>query len=724
MLPSQSFGPAFDYWVDACQRSLLFLDILRQRGNTVLAHTAETVPHVLTFEPELVMDGRDLPRPVNYGLVRIIPPDGVKIDPAKPPFVVVDPRAGHGPGIGGMKHDSEIGVALEAGHPCYFIGFAPQPMPGQTIEDVCRAEAAFIEEVARRHPEAQSKPVVIGNCQAGWQTMIAAALHPDLMGPIMLAGAPLSYWAGARGINPLRYLGGVLGGTWLTALTCDLGCGTFDGAWLVRNFESLNPANTFWEKPYNVYSKADTEGPRFIDFETWWGSPVLLNAGEMQWIADELFVGNKLTSGALRTSDGVRIDLRNIKSPIIVFCSWGDNITPPQQALGWITDLYEEDREIAANGQTIVYTLHQSIGHLGIFVSGKVAGKEHREFATSMDMIDLLPPGLYEAVITEVEPGTRHPDLIDGRYLMRIEARTLADVRNVVGRRPDDDLRFEVAAQLSEINLGLYRALVQPIVRTCATEPAAEAMRELHPNRLRFTLTSDRNPLMAPVAGLAAAARENRRPVPEDNPFLALEGAMSDAIARTLDTWRVFRDAAEESFFLAAYGSPLLRAAVGLGQAEAAQGRRIERDLVREADAARARVALEQRFEAGAPLEAGLRALCYVHDSEGSFDEREWNVLKRFHEAQPPAERRSFGELKETLKEQSLLIRLDGERAIAAIPRLLADQPERSRATLDALHEVIDARDDLSDEGRRRLDRIDALFEARSAGPAREAFNA
>ena len=104
---------------------------------------------------------------------------------------------------------------------------------------------------------------------------------------------------------------------------------------------------------------------------------MLLNAGEMQWIADNLFVGNKLTAGEMHTSDGVRIDLRNIRSPIVVFCSWGDNITPPQQALGWITDLYEQDREIVANGQTIVYTMHQSIGHLGIFVSGKVATKEH-----------------------------------------------------------------------------------------------------------------------------------------------------------------------------------------------------------------------------------------------------------------------------------------------------------------------------------------------------------
>ena len=243
-------------------------------------------------------DGRTLERPVNYALVRIIPPAGTKIDPTKAPIIVVDPRAGHGPGIGGMKQDSEIGVALAAGHPCYFIGFLPKPMPGQTIEDVCRAEAIFVEEVAARHPEAEGKPVVIANCQAGWQIMMMAAINPDRTGPIMLAGSPLSYWAGVRGKNPMRYLGGMLGGTWLTALSGDLGNGIFDGANLVANFESLNPANTYWTKAYNVYSKVDTEAERFLDFETWWGSPVLLNAEEMQWIADNLFVGNKLVDRA------------------------------------------------------------------------------------------------------------------------------------------------------------------------------------------------------------------------------------------------------------------------------------------------------------------------------------------------------------------------------------------------------------------------------------------
>src|SRR6188472_1160329 len=244
--PIASSNPAWEYLVDAAQRSVLFWDVMRQRGKQYREHMAQTVPHVLHYEVELVMDGRTFPRPVNYGLTCVVPPNGVKIDLKRRPFVIIDPRAGHGPGIGGFKADSEIGVALKAGHPCYFIGFLPEPMPGQTIERIAYAEALFIEKVISRHPNADGKPCVIGNCQAGWAVMILASLRPELFGPLVVAGAPLAYWAGVHGKYPMRYSGGLLGGSWLTALTSDLGAGKFDGAWLVQNFENQNPSNTLW----------------------------------------------------------------------------------------------------------------------------------------------------------------------------------------------------------------------------------------------------------------------------------------------------------------------------------------------------------------------------------------------------------------------------------------------------------------------------------------------
>src|SRR5262245_53606760 len=263
---------AMESWIDAWQRSILFWDVLRERGNTYLEHTRSGKPPVLVFDYEIIFDARELPQPANYALARIKPPAGYPpADPKKRPFVVIDPRAGHGPGIGGFKMDSEIGIALKQSHPCYFILFFPQPVPGQTIECVARAEGLFLQKVNDLHPDAEGKPFVIGNCQGGWALMMIAAAAPDLVGPILLAGSPIAYWAGVEGKNPMRYSGGLLGGTWMASLAGDLGNGKFDGSYLVNNFENLNPSNTYWTKLYNLYANIDTEPKRFLEFERWWG---------------------------------------------------------------------------------------------------------------------------------------------------------------------------------------------------------------------------------------------------------------------------------------------------------------------------------------------------------------------------------------------------------------------------------------------------------------------
>ena len=323
--------------------------------------------------------------------------------------MIVDPRAGHGPGIGGFKADSEIGVAMKAGHPCYFVGFLPDPVPGQTIEDVARAEAVFLEKVIALHPEADGKPCVIGNCQAGWAVMMLASVRPELFGPIIVAGSPLSYWNGVHGRNPMRYFGRPAGRQLADRAHLRSRQRQVRRRLAGAEFREPQPSNTLWTKQYNLYSKVDSEAPRYLGFERWWGGHINLNAEEIQFIVDELFVGNKLVAGEIQTSDGRAVDLRNIRSPIVVFCSEGDNITPPQQALGWILDLYESVDDIRAHGQTIVYSVHQKVGHLGIFVSGGVARKEHSEFSNNIDLIDVLPPGLYEATFERKSADTVEP---------------------------------------------------------------------------------------------------------------------------------------------------------------------------------------------------------------------------------------------------------------------------------------------------------------------------
>jgi len=704
---------AVEYWTDAWQRSILFMDVLYRRGTERNARERETAPHVLNFESETIIDGRTLARPVNYSLMRIIPPDGVEIDESKRPFIVVDPRAGHGPGIGGMKQDSEIGVVLNAGNPCYFISFLPTPVSGQTIEDVCHAEAQFIEQVAYLHPEAEGKPALIGNCQAGWQIMMTAALHPELAGPLVLAGAPLSYWAGVRGKNPLRYLGGLTGGTWMTSLAGDLGNGKFDGAHLVSNFENMNPSNTYWKKGYHVYANVDTEEKRFLEFERWWGNPVLLNAEEIQFITDNLFVGNRLSNGTIHDSDGRRIDLRNIRSPIVVFCSWGDDITPPQQALGWLLDLYENDAALVAGGQTVVYTLHESIGHLGIFVSASVANKEHDEFTRSMDLIDVLPPGLYEAVfIDKAGEGVHSPELADGNYVVRFERRDLNELRALGGNDDEDERRFATVARLSEINQGLYRTFVSPFVRAMTSEQSAEWMRNMHPYRMRYELFSDMNPFLKGISALAEQVREQRRPASPDNPFLRMQEAASDQIVAALDQYQLFRDQAVEQFFLSTYGQPLLQTLVGLRADSANIRRRIGRDIARESVVAARRTEAAKRLASGGEREAVIRSILYIARSPEMrvADERAFGVLRELRTHLPAKERVSLARFKEVVQEQNMILQLDEERAMSALPKLLADTEDRKRA-LEGVRQIMTASGELIGEAARRMSRVTELFQ-------------
>ena len=708
--PQQIAAQGLAYLVDAAQRGVLFWDVMRQRGNQYRAHMEESAPHVLSYDVELVMDGRSLERPVNYALVRIEPPAGVTINPRGRPFVVVDPRAGHGPGIGGFKADSEIGVALKAGYPCYFIGFLPEPVPGQTIEDIAWAEGKFLEKVLSLHPDAEGKPCVIGNCQAGWAVMMLAALRPELFGPLVIAGAPLSYWAGQRGQNPMRYSGGLLGGSWLTALTSDLSGGKFDGAWLVQNFENLNPANTLWSKQYNLYSRIDTEAPRYLEFERWWGGHVKLNAEEIQFIVDQLFVGNKLAAGEIRAADGTAVDLRNIRSPIVVFCSKGDNITPPPQALGWILDLYENVDEIRAHGQTIVYTVHETVGHLGIFVSGGVARKEHSEFSSNIDLIDVLPPGLYEATFTAKSDATANAELISGEWMMRCEPRTLDDIRAYGVNSLEDEMRFATAARVSDINLALYRSFLQPWVKAVAPKDDG-TLSSLHPLRVPYEIFSKSGPLMKAVERAADGAREQRKPVAADNAFVKLQEQMSDAIVTGLQAWGEARDKLSEQVFMATYASPVLQAITGV-TAETIKARKPAKSPLH-GELLRIRIAeIKSRLSEGGLRECIVRGLLYAGMKRGGVDERALAALRglRMSDQGPQL---TLAEFKAMVREQFFLLLVDKDAALASIPQMLPANADRRREGLSAIVEVLHASGEVSGETAERLAEITKLFEAK-----------
>jgi predicted flap endonuclease-1-like 5' DNA nuclease/pimeloyl-ACP methyl ester carboxylesterase len=662
-MPDQSaLAAAFQaYLVDSAQRSVLFLDTLRQRGNTFLEHEAAGMPPVLDFAYEMVVDGRSLPRAVNYSLVRILPPAGITVDDAKRPFMIIDPRAGHGAGIGGFKADSQVGEAFEDGHPVYFVIFRPIPEEGQTLADVRDAEKAFLAEIIRRHPRSP-RPVVIGNCQGGWASMMLAASAPDMTGPVAINGAPMSYWAGTQGKNPMRYSGGLLGGAVPALLIADLGNGVFDGSTLVANFENMNPANTHWRKYYNLYANIDREGPRFLEFERWWGGFFLMNEQEIRWIVENLFIGNKLARGEARLGNEL-LDLRKIKSPIIVFASHGDNITPPQQALNWIPDLYRDVSEIKARGQRIVYMVHDNIGHLGIFVSAKIAGREHDAITDTMRAIEALPPGLYELKLD---------DQAD-RVHITFEPRTIDDILALDDGRDDEEL-FAAVSRLSQLGSELYDLTMRPFIRSMVTPTTAKLFFEAQPLRSQRRAISDKNPAMRPVAALAERVKAERQPVEPTNPFVQLERIVSDNIEQSLNLYRDMRDAMYELTFNAIYGSPFMRM---IGERSLVETRVSATETLRTLPEVQKAL---RKLEEGGLVEGVARMLALLAQARGYVRRSRLERTTEMFAAEAPFSELNTDERAELLHVQSLIVDFEPEKAIATLPDLLKDPDDAARA--------------------------------------------
>jgi len=698
LLSGQWLQLATSYGVDALQRMALTLDVLRQRAENDRAHEDAGTPPVLDYPYEVVIDGRNLRRPVNYNLLKILPPQGVEVDAEKRPFMIIDPRAGHGAGIGGFKPDSQVGVALRAGHPVYFVVFRQHPENGQTLSDVMRAEAEFLREIATLHPRS-GLPVVVGNCQGGWATLLLSACNPELTGPLVINGAPVSTWSGQIGENPMRYNGGLLGGVVPALAISDLGNGEFDGAHLVSNFEMLNPSRNFFGKYYDLFADPEKRKESFLDFERWWGGYHFTNEAEIHWIIEHLFIGNHLARGQAELEPGVHVDLKAIRSPIIVFASRGDNITPPQQALNWIVDTFTDEHEIRIRGQRIVYMLHEKVGHLGIFVSSSIARKEHTEMTSTLNTIEALAPGLYEMKIDEMKGDEGHE-----HFYVSFHDRTIEDIVNCIPNDREQENDFAAVARLSELGNTVYDMTLGPMIKTVVTPASAEALRDSHPSRVSRKLFGDSNPAMGFLGPWTDWAANSRQPTTEDNPFRQLEVIMADSLIRSMDTMRDLRDASYELTFLSIYGAPFMRM---LGESHAKKRARQDPDELRYLPEVQHILAHIQGGDIAAAI---IRMLVLLAGSRGSVRrdrlERSAEVLTH----REPFKAMGAARRATLIHEQSVIVEFERERALAALPHLLHSQSDRQNA-IDLVRFIVGAREEMEPHSLELLQRMEELLD-------------
>jgi hypothetical protein len=434
-----------------------------------------------------------------------------------------------------------------------------------------------------------------------------------------------------------------------------------------------------------------------------------MNEAELRWILDNLFVGNRLARGAasrVASAPGAPhsyIDLKAIRSPIIDFSSAGDNITPPQQALNWIADAYTSTEEIKANGQVIVGLLHEDVGHLGIFVSGRVAKKEHAQIVEVLKHVEALRPGLYLMEIHE-EKGA------DGKteYEVTIEERRLEDLCRLNRFERHDEKPFDVVAEVSALSERAYTLFARPFVRPLVNETTAELGRAFHPLRWQRWAVSDLNPWLWPLPALASAVKAGRRAAPPDNPCRRAEKAASDVITAGLDLYRDLRDAAMESLFFQIYGPPVALGAVEGRSPETVPAAPDPRELPLVRDA------LADIGTGGYPEAVALIGALVGRGAERIPLDR-LELIDRFVRGDKVLSQLPAEAVRRTRAEQAVVAELESERGLQSLPRLLADPADRRRALalIDRAAAVVEA----TPEPQELLERIRGVLSTPASGP-------
>ncbi|MBT8360988.1 MAG: DUF3141 domain-containing protein, partial [Deltaproteobacteria bacterium] len=466
-------------------------------------------------------------------------------------------------------------------------------------------------------------------------------------------------------------------------------------------FEDLNPANTYWSKYYHLFSNVDTEEQRFLRFEKWWGGFFKMTAEEIHFIVKRLFIGNELEKGQLQMDDGRRIMLKNFQTPILAFASEGDNITPPPQALNWIHKVYGTVDEIKRCGQIIIYMVHKRIGHLGIFVSGSVAKKEHDQIIGNMGWFEYLAPGLYEMVIEESSNSNGLDD-----YTVRFEERQMEDIYELDDGIVDEE-PFEVVKQVSRLNNLAYKTFVSPWLKSLINEPTAEFIRQLHPLRMQRYALSDRNPFCLPIKGLAELARSQRKVVSQDNFFIQYEEFISDSLKNNLDYFRDFRDSSQEFVFKLIYDNPWMKTFFGTSKDTVKELPMTKKKIFRATE--KEKVRLRKLAEKGGFIEASIRVMRAVAGADLGIDILEFEAAETIIQKSKRLRTLNPEQYKQINKEQALILHAVPRKALTSLAQMelssrdkkrlydvavqiaLADEKSetREKGTLKRLHRIL-----------------------------------
>ena len=290
--------------------------------------------------------------------------------PARPadvvPTLILPPQAGHDSCIVDYSTaQSQVQTVLAAGLERLFsldwIG-ATQATKDSTIHDYLAEVHAAVE-----HAGAGGPVNLVGDCQGGWLATIYAALHPERINTLTIAGAPIDFHAGDALIHEsvevlsdeqLSFFRGLVAS----------GNGVLKGEYLLGGFIAIKPENEVGKlMQLLAHVREDRHTERFRAFEDWYKHTQDVAGPFYLWLVEHLFRDNELVRGMLRVGDDL-VDLGRIDCPVNLLAGGTDHITPPAQVFA-LADVVSTPKRLITRRTT-------GGGHLGLFM-GTEALRDH-----------------------------------------------------------------------------------------------------------------------------------------------------------------------------------------------------------------------------------------------------------------------------------------------------------------------------------------------------------
>jgi poly(3-hydroxyalkanoate) synthetase len=278
------------------------------------------------------------------------------------------PQAGHDSCIVDFAPgQSQVMTARAAGLSRVFsldwVGATPETKHA-SIEDYVAVVAEAVELLGGRVN-------LVGDCQGGWLAAIFAALHPDAVNTLTVAGAPIDFHAGdplihdwMKVLSPARRLA-------LYRTVVRANRGLLPGEFLLGGFMAMQPhgeLDRLLQLLANIHDEAHVQ--RYRTFETWFQHTQPLPGAFYLWVIEHLFQNNELVAGEL-TVAGQRVELGRIDCPLYLLAGAADHITPPPQVFALA--------EHAGTDESRISRRTTRGGHLGLFMGHEALQRHWHE---------------------------------------------------------------------------------------------------------------------------------------------------------------------------------------------------------------------------------------------------------------------------------------------------------------------------------------------------------